>query len=197
MIGSLTGTVAEVGRDALTLRVGGVGYRVSALPSVLAGVRAGEELTLFTHLHVREDELSLYGFLAPRERAFFELLLEAPGVGPKSALACVSIAGIETLVRAIASGDPTLLTKVSGIGKKTAERIVMELKTKIEREHPDLAERGRTVHADVVDALMSLGYPAMQAREVVRQLPADLGSVEDGILAALKALGQPAVPQRR
>jgi holliday junction DNA helicase RuvA len=189
MIGSLTGTIQQVGTDTVLLSVGGVGYRVFVLPTLLSRAKVGQELSVSTHLNVREDDLSLYGFATMRELAFFQMLLQAPGVGPKTALSVMAIASVETLIRAIAGGDATLLTKVAGIGKKTAERIVVELKTRLEREHPELSGTSTTAHADVVDALMGLGYTAQQAREAARRLPPDLASAEEGIRAALKALG--------
>ena len=189
MIGSLTGVIEHVDSDSVLLGVQGVGYRVFTLLSVLGRAKEGTTLTVYTHLHVREDDLSLFGFLTLRELAFFQLLLQAPGVGPKTALGVMAIADLGILIRAIAGGDVTLLTKVSGIGRKTAERIVVELKARLEREHPDLAGQGPTAHADVVSALVGLGYSATEARDAVRVLPADLGSVEEGIRMALRAIG--------
>jgi len=188
MIGSLTGVVREVGSDDLLLDVQGVGFLVTVLPALLAEARVGKIISLVTHLHVRENDLALYGFATQEERAFFRMLIEVPGVGPKSAISVLAIASIEVLVRAISSGDAVLLTKVSGIGRKTAERIVVELKTRLEREHPVLALRGATPHADVVEALSALGYTLSQAREAVRNVPKDIASVEEGLKAALQAL---------
>lgn len=190
MIGSIAGTVREVGAEGLLLEVQGVGYRVAVLSTLLAETTVGETLTLRTHLHVRENELSLYGFATPAELAFFQLLLGVPGVGPKSALGILALASVGTLIRAVTSGDASLLTKASGIGRKTAERIIVELKTRLEREHPVLAKQGSVPHADVVEALVSLGYSLSQAREAVRQLPPEVQSVEDGVRVALQRLGQ-------
>lgn len=190
MIGALTGTVREVNRDGVLLDVGGVGYRVAVLPSLGGGGQVGVTVTLHTHLHVREDDLALYGFVTKEELALFRMLLAVPGVGPKSAMAILSIAPVEVLVRAISSGEAALLTKVSGVGRKTAERIVVELKSRLEREHPNLLGQGETPHADVIEALVALGYSLSQAREAVRNLAKDTQSVEDGVKAALQALGQ-------
>lgn len=189
MIASLTGTIEHVSIDSVVIQVNGIGYRVYTLASVLGAVRVGEQVNFRTYLHVREDDMSLYGFQNPRELTFFKLLLQAPGIGPKTALNVMAIATVDTLIRAVASGDVTLLTKVSGIGKKTAERIVVELKTKLEKEHPELSGKGPSVHSDVISALSSLGYSPIQAREVVRQLPEELKDAEAGIRAALKILG--------
>lgn len=190
MIGSLTGTVREVAPEWLLLDVGGVGYRVAVLPSLLAGAKVGSHLSLVTHLHVREDDLSLYGFATAGELAFFRMLIAVPGVGPKSAMGVLALTSVDVLVRAVSSGDANVLTKVSGIGRKTAERIIVELKSRLAREHPLLAEKGATPHAEVVEALVVLGYTLAQAREAVRNLSADVASVEEGVRAALQALGQ-------
>lgn len=190
MIGSLTGTVREIWSDGLLLDVHGVGYRVGVPPSLLVDVKQGQTVSLLTHLHVRENDLALYGFATQEELDFFLMLLDVPGVGPKSAMSILAIAPVEVLVRAISSGEASLLTKVSGIGRKTAERIVVELKTRLEREHPGLAGQGATPHADVVEALVALGYTVRQAREAVRRLPKDVGSIEEGVKVALQALGQ-------
>lgn len=190
MIGSLTGTVREIGPDGLLLDVRGVGYRVTVLPNILTETATGKTLTLLTHLHVREDDLALYGFMTREELDLFRMLLDVPGVGPKSAMAILAIAPVEVLVRGITGGDASLLTKISGIGRKTAERIVVELKTRLEREHPHLAGRGSTPHAEVVEALVALGYTLTQARDAVRQLPTEVESVEEGIKDALQTLGQ-------
>lgn len=191
MIGSLTGTVRELTPETVLLDIQGVGYCVSVLPSLIVDVKQGQTISLLTHLHVREDDLALYGFASREELAFFRMLLEVPGVGPKSAMSVLAIAPVEVLVRAISSGEAALLTKVSGVGRKTAERIVVELKTRLERDHPGLAEQGATPHADVVETLVALGYTVRQAREAVRRLPKDVGSIEEGVKVALQALGQP------
>lgn len=193
MIGALTGTVREADADGVLLDVGGVGYRVAVLPTLLAEAKVGTTTTLVTHLHVRENDLALFGFAEKAEFALFRMLLAVPGVGPKSAMAILSIAPVEVLVRTISSGEAALLTKVSGVGRKTAERIVVELKTRLEREHPGLAGQGAAPHADVVEALVALGYSLHQAREAVRSLPKDLHSIEEGVKVALQALGQRAL----
>lgn len=189
MIGSLTGTVEHVGTDSVLLNVHGVGYRVFVLPAILAAANPGASLTVYTHVNVREDDLSLFGFRTMRELAFFQLLLQAPGVGPKTGLAVMAIADVDVLMRAIVSGDVSLLTQVSGIGKRTAERIVVELRTRLEKEQPALAGKGGTAHADVVSALVNLGYSVAEAHTAVRALPPDLSTAEEGIRMALKAIG--------
>ncbi len=192
MIASLTGTVDHIFTDSILLNVNGVGYQVFVLPTLLTEINPENEMTIYTYLHVREDEMSLYGFKTQRELAFFKLLLQAPGIGPKSGLNVMSVATIDTLIRAITSGDMTLLTKVSGIGKKIAERIIVELKTKLEKQHPEISGQGATVHGDVIAALTSLGYSPIAAREVVRQLPSEIKNAEEGIRMALKVIGSKA-----
>lgn len=209
MIGSLTGIVEHVGSDSILLHVGigsvsgvgpasrrspeatGVGYRVFVLAPILGSAKTGDTLTIYTHLHVREDDLSLFGFRTMRELAFFQLLLQAPGIGPKTAMSVMAIGDVSVLARAIVASDVSLLTQVSGIGKRIAERIVVELKARLEKDHPTLTGRGTTAHADVVSALVGLGYSMSEARDAVRQLPADLTNAEEGIRAALKAIGAP------
>lgn len=190
MISSISGKIEHIAPDSVVLETNGIGYRVFMLASALTALRLNEPLKLQTYLHVREDEMSLYGFMSARELAFFKLLLQAPGVGPKTALGVMAIATVDSLIRAIGSGDATLLTKVAGIGKKTSERIVVELKSRLEKEHPDLMGQGGGVHADVISALVSLGYTPFQARDAVKQLPEDLKSAEEGIRMVLKGLGK-------
>ncbi|TSC71967.1 MAG: holliday junction DNA helicase RuvA [Parcubacteria group bacterium Gr01-1014_38] len=197
MIDSLTGTVAEVGTDFLVLDVGGVGYHLTVLPSVPGTVKTGERLMLLTHLHVREDELSLYGFATDEERRFFRLLLTVPGIGPRTAMSILAVAPPDILVRAVTADDATLLTKVSGIGRKTAERVVTELKARLERDYPTVVGRGATPHGDVIEALVVLGYTRAQAREAARKLPTELTDLENGVRAALQLLGTRAVRQHR
>lgn len=196
MISSLTGTVAEVGADFLVLDVGGIGYHLAVLPSAPGVIKVGENLTILTHLHVREDELSLYGFLTEEERRFFRFLLTVPGIGPRTAMNVLAVAPPDVLVRAVTADDATLLTKVSGIGRKTAERVVTELKARLEREYPTSVGQGATLHGDVVEALISLGYTRAQAREAARGLPAELKNLEEGIRAALQLLGARAARQQ-
>lgn len=197
MISSLTGTVAEIGTDFLVLDVSGIGYHLAVLPSVPGVVKAGENLTILTYLHVREDELSLYGFVTQEERRFFRFLLTVPGIGPRTAMNVLAVAPPDILVRAVTADDATLLTKVSGIGRKTAERVVTELKARLERDYAGVVGQGATLHGDVVEALVALGYTRVQAREAIRQLPAELKSLEEGVRSALQLLGARAARQHR
>src|ERR1700720_3161662 len=163
MIGQLRGRLADKRPNQVMVDVGGVGYLVAVPLSTFAAL--GElhtEVTLLIHTHVREDVLSLYGFLSSREKHFFELLLGASGVGPSLALKILSGMSVEELVPAIRTGDLSRLTKIPGVGRKTAERMVVELKDKlqavtIETEKPAPSSPAG-VEADVVSALVNLGY---------------------------------------
>lgn len=190
MISHITGTLLEAGLDSVVLDVGGVGYRVHVSGDTRAHVTKtkGGAISLWTHLAVRENALDLYGFAEKAELDFFELLIGVPGIGPKSGLAILSLASVETLTRSITSGDTTYLTKVSGIGKKTAEKIVLELKDKlgaIESEGPDL--KGES---DAVEALRSLGYSLKESRDALKQIGPDVVGTEARVRAALRVLSQ-------
>jgi len=128
VIGSIRGTVMHVGPDHALVEVGGIGYRVVAGPALLAKLRVGSEASVFTHHLVREDQQALFGFDSPEELAFFELLMTVSGVGPRLALAIVGAHPVTRLQLAIVTGDLDLLTSVSGVGRKTAQRIALELK---------------------------------------------------------------------
>lgn len=187
MIASIEGKIAlKEGRFAV-VDVGGIGYKVFLPLTVGAKVKVGESAKFWTHLHVREDAMELYGFLEKDEMEFFENLISISGIGPKSALGIISLAPVATLRRAISSEDTSYLTKVSGIGRKTAEKIVLELKDKFagEKEIPGSI----TEHdPDVLDALLSLGYTPKEAREMVQRIPADIKGRESRLKEALRKL---------
>ena len=148
-----------------------------------------ETFSLWTHLHVRENALELYGFLEYAELEFFEMLIQISGIGPKSALGVLSVAAIDTLKKAISSGETSYLTKVSGIGRKTAEKIILELREKL----GDLSEAGKTMlkgEQDVLGALESLGYSVNEAREALRHIPENIEGTNNRIKEALKNLGK-------
>jgi Holliday junction DNA helicase RuvA len=151
--------------------------------------RAGEEVTLLTHLVVREDAHLLYGFLTAAERAAFRQLLKISGVGPKVALSVLSGLSVDDLSAAVAEGDAGRLTKVPGIGKKTAERLVLEMRDKLPKVHLAARADGRAAGPDVVNALLALGYNEREAQAAVKELPADL-QLADGIRQALRHLAK-------
>ncbi|MDD5720982.1 MAG: Holliday junction branch migration protein RuvA [Candidatus Pacebacteria bacterium] len=186
MIGSIKGKIIFKADKFLIVETGGVGYKINVSPDVLSKTKkVGDEMTLWTHTHVREDALDLYGFLERSELEFFEMLIGVSGIGPKSALAILGIASIETLRKAIGMNDTSYLTKISGIGKKTAERIVIELRDKIgtELEGSSLQEE-----LDVLEALKSLGYSQNEAREALKKVSPD-ANTNTKIREALKILG--------
>jgi Holliday junction DNA helicase RuvA len=162
----------------------GVGYKINMATDALSKLKKEDETLFWTHTHVREDILDLYGFLNRVELEFFEMLLNVSGIGPKGALAVLSVASIETLRRAIGSGDISYLTKISGIGKKTAEKIVIELRDKIGEE------KGTSLQGelDALEALKSLGYSQNEAREALKKVTPDT-TTNLKIKEALKILG--------
>lgn len=190
MIAHLRGTILATSEKYVVLEVGGVGYKIFATVETLAGLHEGTEASLFTYLAVREDALDLYGFKTADEQIFFELLLSVSGIGPKSALSILSVTTIATLTQAIGTGDTSYLTKVSGIGRKTAEKIVLELRDKM-RAHVDMKETPGTLRAesDVVEALKSLGYSQNEARDALKQVSAEAVGTNARIKEALKILG--------
>lgn len=181
MIGRLRGTAAGRSADGLLLDVNGVGYLVAATPSVLRRAEAGTELSVETFLHVREDALQLYGFADASERELFTHLLTVSGIGPKVALGVVSAAPAAELRRAIALGDHARFQAIPGIGKKTAERIVLELKEKISlvSEEPSVLPGEETPgHLVARDALVELGYSVVEAEQRLAAVDPELPAAE-------------------
>lgn len=190
MIGYLEGEVKKIGFNFIILNVGGVGYKVFVPTSVLERAKIGEELELEIHTYVKEDQLTLFGFKTAEELAFFELLLSVSGVGPKMALNILSLGSLSSLKDSIAKKDPTLLQSVSGVGRKIAEKIVVELKSKVGAiEGPSDVMFADEDSKDVVDALVGLGISAQDARKVLSEIPEGLSTTEDKIKYALKTLG--------
>lgn len=189
MIGKLSGTVTDIAEEYIIVDVGGVGYKVHPPATDFALFSTDKEMTLWTHTAVREDALDLYGFQTQNDLTFFEHLIGVSGIGPKSALGILSIAPTETITGAIAAGDTSYLTKVSGIGKKTADKIVLELQDKLGGLASEQATADRKVESDVLEALKGLGYTAGEAREVLGQIDNDISGTDQKIKAALKLLG--------
>ncbi len=192
MIASLQGTVESLGSDCAIVDVGGVGFRVYMPTSVLSTLGAvGESVTLYTHLHVKEDDISLYGFSSANELQLFETLIGVSGLGPRLALAMLSTMSVEQLTMAIATGSTALLTSVPGIGKKMAERLVLELKDKIGAGLIAIpAAQITEEHAEVLAALTSLGYSVTEANQAVATLPRDSNlTLEEQVKLALQYFG--------
>ena len=200
MIASLDGIVGAVGTDSLVVEVGGVGYRVFAAPAVLATAVPGARFKLHTHHLVREDLQALYGFRTIEELGFFGLLLTVTGVGPKVALAILASQPVAELQLAILAGDEAALTSISGVGKRLAGRIVLELREKVAAAGTAAAAiAGRGPHpgpgeTEVVAALQALGYTAAEAREALRAAAPEVpgATLEDRVKAALRAISGPA-----
>jgi len=190
MIGRIQGIVVEKNFPQVIVSANGVGYEIDVPMSTFYPLpRTGEEVTLLTHLVVREDAHLLYGFLTAGERAAFRQLLKISGVGPKVALSVLSGMSVDDLSAAVASEDAGRLTKIPGIGKKTAERLVLELRDKLPKVLPAARTEAAAANADVLNALLGLGYNEREASTAVKQLPADL-QVADAIRQALKLLSK-------
>jgi Holliday junction DNA helicase RuvA len=198
MIASLEGTVSAVDPESVVLKVGGIGYRVWCGPPTLAALAVGQRAELHTHHVVREDAEAIYGFRTPEELGCFELLTTVSGVGPKVGLAIVSSRPVADLQLAILQGDEAVLTAVSGVGKRLAGRIVLELKEKVAAGGAFAAGAAGpgavgSAETEVMGALQALGYTANEAREAARTALAGLPagtSLEDRVKAALQVLRQ-------
>ncbi len=192
MIASLHGVLESLGGDYAIINVGGVGFRVFMPTSVVSALgKVGEEVRVFTHLHVKDDDISLYGFGSADELTLFETLIGVSGLGPRLALAMLSTLNVEQLTMAIATGSIDLLTTAPGIGKKMANRLVLELKDKIgagliTTPAIQIAQE----NTDVLAALTSLGYSVAEASRAVATLPAASElSVEERVKLALQYFG--------
>jgi len=197
MIGSIKGKIILKTEKYLIVETNGVGYKVSVSPDTISKAKkldeparphesgAGGEIFLWIHTHIREDAFDLYGFLDRQELEFFEMLINVSGIGPKGALSILGITSIETLRKAISIGDTSYLTKISGIGRKTAEKIVIELRDKFGKE---LEGSSLQVELDALEALKSLGYSTIEAREALKKVSPD-ANTNTKIKEALKILG--------
>lgn len=189
MIAQLEGKMVGMRGNGVILMVGGVGYYVFVSTYTLGKLAGREEVLLHIHTHVREDQLNLFGFLDEEELHMFELLISVSGIGPKMGLSILSIADIKTIRLAIVNKDPSLLTRVSGVGKKTAEKLIVELQNKVTAVAGD-NDGDAAAGQDALEALTSLGYTVTQAREALKQVPVEVTDVSARIRAALKTLGK-------
>jgi len=188
MISLLRGSIIESGPRYIVLDVQGVGYKVYVTDDSLHSLTLGTQATLYTHLAVREDAMDLYGFPSRKDKDFFELLISVSGIGPKSALNILSLITSETLVQAIQTGSTAHLVKVSGLGKKTAEKIVLELKDKLGAIHSEEIAIGMSSDADTIEALRALGYDAEEARDALKRIDRNISDTGAKVKAALKML---------
>lgn len=188
MIGRLRGVLADVTPAGVVLDVHGVGYEVAVSSRGLAELpQVGEEIVLHTHLHVREDQMALFGFPTADQRELFRLLIGVSGVGPKVALAILGTLSVDELRAAVVSDDVVALTSVPGIGKRSAQKLLLELRPRLEVPEIGIAASGSV--AEVRVALEGLGYGSEEIRVVLAQLPTDL-SVEVLLKQSLQALGK-------
>jgi len=191
MFYSIEGRIASKGEGFFVLEAGGIGYKVFANMHTLKNLQSIEtSVKIFTHLESREDALELYGFLSESELRFFELLISVSGVGPKSALAILDIAELDKLAAAIKENRPDLLARASGIGRKTAERIIVELKNKVAAEASQETVKTMQHDADILEALVGLGYRRDEAREALGKIDVKTSDLEARLKAALKILGK-------
>ena len=192
MISRLTGKIIEIGEKYVVIDISGVGYKVFCATDTLTSLVENANVSLHTYLAVREDAMDLYGFGSAQEKNFFEMLISVSGIGPKSALVILSTASTDTLAQAIGTGDTSYLTKVSGIGRKTAEKIVIELRDKMRAHTSETKETSGSlrVESDIIEALKALGYSQNEAREALKEIPQTISGTNARIKEALKILGK-------
>lgn len=191
MLAYLKGTIQNKGEGYAIVLVNGVGYKVYVNSVMWVELDINQQVELYIHHHIREDQSSLFGFKSMDELDMFEMLLSISGVGPKSALGVLGVGTVHELKESIAMGDPSLLTKVSGIGKKTAERVVLELREKVGSLPAGSGARsGAMASSEEIDALVALGYNIQQAREALRRVGKDVKDSGERIRQALRTLGK-------
>ena len=191
MISYIKGKISYIGANFIEVMVNDLGYKIFVTDNFLDKSKVGKEIEIFTHQHVREDALDLFGFDNREQLELFEKLIGVSGIGPKTALGVLSAATIEEIETAVIHDDVSVLTKVSGIGSKTAERIVLELKNKYKGKiAPSSKGSNSSEDADVIDALIGLGYGADDARTALRQIDKGLKGVDEKLKACLKLLGK-------
>ena len=197
MISYLEGKILEKDEKFFTINVSGVGYKIFSHIGVLEKIpKAGRDAKVWTHLYVREDSLDLYGFLDRDELEFFEVLISISGIGPKSALGILEVAPVASLKQAIVSEDETFFTKVSGVGAKTAQRLILELKNKLSKTVTPVKGSDSQQMGEALEALVSLGYNQRDARSSLQEIPKDIKGVEAKVKAALKLLGRSDIIQK-
>ncbi len=189
MIALLEGSLSMIRHDFVIVLTGGVGYKVHLTSYALGKIAGEQQIRLHIFTNVREDAIVLYGFLDETELAMFELLISVSGVGPKMALSILSVAEPSSICAAVQSRDTTILTRISGVGKKTAERIILDLENKV-GAFSEAGVRGASVDSEVIEALGAMGYPLAEIREALKQVSPDAVRVEEKVGALLKLLGK-------
>jgi len=189
MIYFLSGKFVSKKENCAIIEVGGVGFKVVVSVNAAKSLpEPGSSVKLFSHLHVREDGLELYGFVSEQELSFFEKLISINGIGPKSALNILSITKLDQLIAAINEGKVDLLTKASGVGKKTAERVVLELRGKLQSVSSEKIVKQMESDLDIEEALVGLGYIRQQAKNAISKIDPKIKNLEDRIKEALKKI---------
>lgn len=190
MIDNVFGRLAFKKEGVVVIETGGLGLRLFVSERTAGALPAapGAEVKLFSHLHVKEDALDLYGFITREELDFFELLISVSGVGPKSALAMLDVGSLPELLAAIKENRPDLLTRAPGIGRKTAERVILELKSKVQVASSGAVVEKMQTDSDLIEALVSLGYRRDEARSALGKVDSAVAGTEDRLKAALKIL---------
>lgn len=190
MIAKITGKIDFLKDSYAVVDVSGIGYKVFVTLHTFGKIAGQEIVQLYTHTYVREDTLALYGFLELDELEMFELLIGISGIGPKAAMGILSIADPKTVRTAVLNEDPTILTRVSGVGKKIAQRVILELKNKIVDNIPAHEKAQVSSDTDALEALVAMGYSVSEARETLKLIPASIQDVGERVKTALKSLGR-------
>lgn len=189
MISKIKGTIEFLHDNYVVVDVNGIGYKIFVTSHTLGMIAGKKEADFYTHTYVREDALALYGFLDMEELEMFELLISISGIGPKAAMGILTIADPKTIKTAVLNDDESLLIKVSGIGKKIASRLILELKNKV--AGVSLGEKTQiTADSDAIEALVSMGYSISDARETLKGISPEIKDVGERIKIALKNLGK-------
>ena len=189
MFERINGAIAYARNGYAVLDVNGVGYKVFVTNYTLGRIAGLSQETFYVHTHVREDALALFGFLTLEELDIFELLLSVSGVGPKVGMAILNIATPNTIKTAVINEDPSILTKVSGIGKKTAERIIVDLKNKV-TDLPTSVKAQAVGDSDALEALVGMGYSVTEAREALKSVSKEISDIGERVKQALKNLAK-------
>ncbi|MDD5396613.1 MAG: Holliday junction branch migration protein RuvA [Candidatus Moranbacteria bacterium] len=189
MIAKLTGKIDLLHDNYAIVDVNGIGYKVFVTLHTFGTIAGKTNIELYTHTYVREDTLALYGFVDIAELEMFELLISISGIGPKAAMGILAIADPKTIGMAVLNEDPSILTRVSGVGKKIAQRVILELKNKI-KDMP-LGEKAQLESdSDAFEALVAMGYSVSESREALKLIPSDIKDVGERVKLALKSLGR-------
>lgn len=190
MIGALTGLIFAKHKNPIIVFVGGVGYAVNVGEHLLTQLQKDEKKTFFIHTHIREDALDLYGFVTEDEHALFILLLGVSGIGPKTALSIVD-RGVNAVRRAVISSDVDFFTTIPRLGKKNAQKIIIELKSKLgSTKELDLASESSGDTKEIIDALLSMGFMRLEIHEVLKKITPKAHTIEEKIREALRYLGK-------